>query len=127
MPEIVAKWRWRRQVRFEPVAGSFAVGVLAAIGFDPKAILVEATIETVTPYLQFMAWAVALAIGLYTLWSSLDNIKRAFRAFRKAGALGVLAVFAALAAGFTLVHNPWTSLILLAAAAFIWYVGSKLR
>jgi hypothetical protein len=119
--------RRRRRSSFKPVVSAFLAGFLASIGLDPGGVLVESAVRAALPYLQFVAWALLLALALYVVYSGLNSLARYLRAFRARGVLGLIGVLAAIAAGYLALSSSANALLLLAIGALAWTLGRYAR
>lgn len=81
---------------------AYACGLLAAIGLEPKGVLLGLALNESMIRVQALSWLVLLAIAVLSYSSMIDYLTKANRANRDRGAFGVIAVFAGITAGFKL-------------------------
>jgi len=118
--------RRRGRVPAQAVLSAYACGLLAAIGLDPKGVLLGLALSESMIYVQALSWLVLLAIAILSYSSMIDYLTRANRAYRDRGAFGVIAVFAGIAAGFELLVSWRASAMLLVVALAIWTLAKRL-
>ena len=115
----------RRRVPFKPLISAFSCGLLAALGIDPRGLLLNAALVNIQIYVQAISWIVLLAIAIYSFYGLSDYLIKGYKAFRMAGIAGLLAIILAILAGFRLTVSPLDSTLLFVASLVLWFAGIR--
>jgi len=107
-----------------PVLSMFLIGLFTVIGLSPGALIFDAVVGTISPYVQY-AFLIALAIFIYFVYDSIVTpLRHLFGAYRTCGVIGLVSLVLAFLGGL-FIFVEITGMLYLIISMILWKVATR--